>query len=115
MDDKQREIVRERLGVELAETMAELERLEKKLQAEVEYGLGEGDPSIAEREMNMALRRRARRKVKSMQEALRRSEEGTYGISVDSREKIPEGRLEAVPWAERTAQEQSSYEAQHRS
>ena len=70
MDDKQREIVRERLEAELAETMAELERLEKKLQVEVEYGLGEGDPSIYEREMNMALRRRARRKVKSMQEAL---------------------------------------------
>ncbi len=100
MDDKQREIVRERLGVELAETMAELERLEKKLQAEVEYGLGEGDPSIAEREMNMALRRRARRKVKSMQEALRRSEEGTYGICERCETKISAQRLDALPQAQ---------------
>lgn len=100
MDDKQREIVRERLEVELAETMAELERLEKKLQAEVEYGLGEGDPSIYEREMNMALRRRARRKVKSMQEALRRSEEGTYGICERCATEISAQRLEALPQAQ---------------
>lgn len=100
MDDRQRETVTERLEAELAETMAELERLEKKLQAEVEYGLGEGDPSIAEREMNMALRRRARRKVKSMQEALRRSEEGTYGICERCGTEISAQRLEALPQAQ---------------
>jgi DnaK suppressor protein len=99
MDDRQREIVRERLEAELAETMAELERLEKKLQVEVEYGLGEGDPIIYEREMNMALRRRARRKVKSMQDALSRFEEGTYGICERCDGEIAAQRLEALPQA----------------
>ena len=99
MDDKQREIVGERLKAELAETVVELERLEKKLQVEVEYGLGEGDPIIYEREMNMALRRRARRKVKSMQEALRRFEEGTYGICERCGSEISAQRLEALPQA----------------
>jgi RNA polymerase-binding protein DksA len=99
MDDTQREIVGERLKAELAETMLELERLEKKLQVEVEYGLGEGDPNIYEREMNMALRRRARRKVKSMQEALRRFEEGTYGICERCGSEISAQRLEALPQA----------------
>ena len=99
MDDKQREIVGERLKAGLAETVAELERLEKKLQVEVEYGLGEGDPIIYEREMNMALRRRARRKVKSMQEALHRHEEGTYGICERCGSEISAQRLEALPQA----------------
>ena len=99
MDDKQREIVGERLKAELAETVVELERLEKKLQVEVEYGLGEGDPIIYEREMNMALRRRARRKVKSMQEALRRFEEVTYGICERCGSEISAQRLEALPQA----------------
>jgi RNA polymerase-binding transcription factor DksA len=32
-------------------------------------------------------------------------------VSVDSGEPIPDGRLEAVPWAERTAKEQSRLDA----
>ena len=99
MDGKERETVKDRLEAELAETMAELERLEKKVQVEVEYGLGEGDPSINEREINMALRRRTRRKVRSLQEALTRFEEGTYGICERCRRQIAEQRLEALPEA----------------
>jgi DnaK suppressor protein len=99
MDDKERQTVRERLEAELAETMEELERLEKKLQAEVEYGLGEGDPSIYEREINMALRRRTTRKVKALQDALSRFEEGTYGICERCGKEIGAQRLEALPQA----------------
>jgi DnaK suppressor protein len=99
MDGKERETVRARLEAELAETRGELERLEKKLQVEVEYGLGEGDPIIYEREMNMALRRRARRKVSSLQEALRRLEAGTYGICERCGKEISLQRLEALPEA----------------
>ncbi len=99
MDGKERETVRARLEAELAETKEELERLEKKLQVEVEYGLGEGDPIIYEREMNLALRRRARRKVGSLQEALRRLEAGTYGICERCGREISLARLEALPEA----------------
>jgi len=99
MDEKQPEAVRERLDKELGETLAELERLEQKLRVEVEYGLGEGDPIIYEREMNMALRRRARRKVRSMQQALERFEEGTYGICEICEKEISAQRLEALPQA----------------
>jgi DnaK suppressor protein len=42
--------------------------------------------------------------------AERRLEDGTYGISVESGEPIPDGRLELVPWAERTAAEQDRLE-----
>ena len=99
MGDKQRQAVRELLEAELAETQEELGRLEKKLQVEVEYGLGEGDPIIYEREMNMALRRRARRKVYSLEQALARFEEGTYGICERCGREISAQRLEAVPQA----------------
>jgi DnaK suppressor protein len=37
--------------------------------------------------------------------------EGRYGISVESGEPIVDARLEAIPWAERTAEEQARYEA----
>jgi DnaK suppressor protein len=99
MDDKERQAVRERLEVELAETQEELGRLEQKLQVEVEYGLGEGDPIIYEREMNMALRRRVKRKIDSLEEALTRFEEGTYGICERCGKQISAQRLEAVPQA----------------
>jgi DnaK suppressor protein len=45
--------------------------------------------------------------------ALERAEErlrtGKYGLSVESGEPIPDGRLEAVPTAERTVEEEERY------
>jgi DnaK suppressor protein len=35
---------------------------------------------------------------------------GTYGLSVESGEPIPEERLEAIPTAERTVEEQERYD-----
>lgn len=44
-------------------------------------------------------------------EAIERAEQrlaaGTYGASVESGEAIPDGRLELVPWADRTVEEES--------
>lgn len=37
----------------------------------------------------------------AIERAQKRLEDGTYGTSVVSGEPIPEGRLEAVPWADR--------------
>jgi DnaK suppressor protein len=42
--------------------------------------------------------------------AEQRLADGTYGISIESGEPIPDARLEAIPWAERTAEEQARYE-----
>jgi DnaK suppressor protein len=46
--------------------------------------------------------------------AVQRAEErlaaGKYGLSIDSGEPIPDPRLEAVPTAERTVQEQERYQ-----
>lgn len=49
--------------------------------------------------------------LRAIGRAEQRLAEGTYGISVESGEPIPDGRLQAIPWAERTAEEQARYEA----
>ena len=52
----------------------------------------------------------ALRDLAALERAEARLAAGTYGLSVDSGEPIPDGRLEAVPTAERTAEEQHRYE-----
>jgi len=47
----------------------------------------------------------------AIERAERRLEEGTYGRSVESGKPIPDARLEAIPWAERTVEEQARHEA----
>jgi DnaK suppressor protein len=51
-----------------------------------------------------------REELAAIERAEQRLANGTYGVSVDSGEPIPDGRLEAIPWAERTAEEQGRYE-----
>jgi len=47
-----------------------------------------------------------RDQLAAVERAERRLEEGTYGLSVESGEPIPNERLEAFPTAERTAEEE---------
>jgi DnaK suppressor protein len=46
----------------------------------------------------------------AIERAEKRLEEGTYGLSVESGRPIPDARLELIPWAERTAEEQERWE-----
>jgi DnaK suppressor protein len=48
--------------------------------------------------------------LEAIERAEKRLEEGTYGMSVESGEPIPDARLELIPWAERTAEEQERWE-----
>jgi RNA polymerase-binding transcription factor DksA len=63
-----------------------------------------------EAELDEGLAEDLRGRLAAIERAEKRLEEGTYGISVESGRPIPDARLEAVPWAERTAEEQSRYE-----
>lgn len=45
----------------------------------------------------------------ALERAEARLADGTYGLSVESGEPIPDARLEAVPTAERTIEEQQRY------
>ena len=61
-------------------------------------------------EIDAGLVERLREELAAVQRAEQRLEAGTYGLSIQSGEPIPDGRLQAIPWAERTAEEQSRYE-----
>jgi RNA polymerase-binding transcription factor len=46
----------------------------------------------------------------AVERAEARVDAGTYGLSVESGQPIPDERLEAIPTAERTAEEQARFE-----
>jgi DnaK suppressor protein len=65
---------------------------------------------LADEEIDEGLRVQLQDELDAIARAERRLAEGTYGRSVESGEPIPDERLLAVPWAERTADEQKRYE-----
>jgi RNA polymerase-binding transcription factor len=63
---------------------------------------------LFEEERDQGLRERLQ--LEAVARAERRLAEGTYGLSVESGEPIPDERLEAYPTAERTVEEQRRLE-----
>jgi DnaK suppressor protein len=51
-----------------------------------------------------------RAQLAAVERAEQRLADGTYGVSVESGDQIPDARLEAVPWAERTVEEQARFD-----
>ena len=98
------------------------ERVEREL-AELRSDRGDGELSnidqhtadsgseLFEAERDRSMIDRLQQELGAIERAERRIAEGTYGVSVESGEPIPDGRLEAVPWAERTAAEQARLDA----
>ncbi len=74
-------------------------------------GPGDSGEDLFDEELAQAQAERLREELEAIERAERRLAEGAYGISVESGEPIPDGRLEAIPWAERTAEEQARYES----
>ena len=93
--------LKERLQQELNESLDELARLEERLERKGDYGLGKGDPSIYEWEMCLALKQRTENKVQSLEEALRRADEGDYGICEACGSPIDPARLAILPHTKR--------------
>jgi DnaK suppressor protein len=60
-------------------------------------------------ELDEGRREQLRTDLAALERAEARLEEGTYGLSVQSGEPIPDGRLEAFPTAERTVEEEERY------
>jgi DnaK suppressor protein len=74
------------------------------------YEASDVAPDMVEEEIADALGEPLRDELEAIERAEQRLKEGTYGLSVESGEPIPDARLEAIPWAERTAEEQARYE-----
>jgi DnaK suppressor protein len=73
----------------------------------VDQHTADSGTELFEVERDRSMIERLENDLSAIERAERRLEEGTYGLSVESGEPIPDGRLEAVPWAERTAEEQT--------
>jgi DnaK suppressor protein len=99
-------LARERSRVEAS--LAGLQRNLQGEKAEIETATDPADDAelIEEEQVDDALAAQLRRELEAIERAEARLREGTYGLSVESGEPIPGERLEAIPWAERTAEEE---------
>jgi DnaK suppressor protein len=76
------------------------------------YEASDVAPDMVDLEIGEGVAEQLREELEAIERAERRLAEGTYGLSVESGQPIPDARLEAIPWAERTAEEQARYELQ---
>jgi DnaK suppressor protein len=99
-------LARERARVE--SSLAGLQRNLQGEKAEVETATDPADDAelIEEEQVDDALAAQLRRELEAIERAEARLRDGSYGLSVESGEPIPAERLEAIPWAERTAAEE---------
>jgi DnaK suppressor protein len=65
---------------------------------------------LFDEELDEGLAEELEAKLAAIARAEQRLEDGTYGLSIESGEPIPDERLEVYPTAERTAEEQARYD-----
>jgi DnaK suppressor protein len=111
--DKQRERLEE-LRVELARMVEGLEE-DQQDRAESEGDMTENDSgdmshSLFTRELDAGIEQTVERRLRNVERALQKIEEGTYGICDATEEPISKGRLEAVPEALYTLEAQQRQE-----
>jgi len=75
---------------------------------------GDMSRDIFDREIDATIVEQVEQRLEIVDRALQKIEEGTYGLSDVSGEPIPRGRLEAIPEAIRTVEEQQRYERERR-
>jgi DnaK suppressor protein len=73
------------------------------------FEASDASDELQDEELSEARAEQLRDELDAIGRAERRLADGTYGVSVDSGEPIPDARLQAVQWAERTAEEQARY------
>jgi DnaK suppressor protein len=103
-------LTRERRRIEQELASLRVDRGDGEL-SNVDQHPADSGTELFEVERDRSMIDRLQSELAAIERAERRLAEGTYGVSVESGEPIPDGRLEAVPWAERTAQEQARVDA----
>ena len=109
----------------LLELKSELERVRDGLQEDerfrgeeegdfTEHDSGDMSHSLFTRELDATVEQTLERRLRNVERALQKIEEGTYGICDDTGEPIPRGRLEAVPEAIYTVEAQRRRERERR-
>jgi len=79
-----------------------------------EHDSGDMSQSLFTREMDATVEQTMEKRLQSVDRALQKIEEGTYGICDDTGEPIPRGRLEAMPEAIYTVEAQQRRERERR-
>jgi DnaK suppressor protein len=79
-----------------------------------EHDSGDMSHSLFTRELDATVEQTLERRLRNVERALQKIEEGTYGICDDTGEPIPRGRLEAVPEAIYTIEAQQRHERERR-
>ena len=79
-----------------------------------EHDAGDRSQSLFTREMDATVEQTMQKRLQSVDRALQKIEEGTYGICDDTGEPIPRGRLEAMPEAIYTVEAQERRERERR-
>jgi DnaK suppressor protein len=100
---------RELLSSRRAQLESALAELDERSPEDVQNPIDAGDVATEtfEAELSEGMADRLREELAAIERAEARLASGTYGMSVESGVPIPDARLEAVPWAERTAEEQA--------
>ena len=106
------ERARELLARERARVEQELATLERLGPLESDERVEPGDvdsEDLYQDELGAGLAEDLRKQLAAVARAEQRLAEGTYGLSIESGKPIPDDRLEALPTAERTIEEQERY------
>jgi DnaK suppressor protein len=100
------ERARERLAEERARVERELTGIGPQDPEEEPEASGDQADDLDQAVKDEAIREQLERTLDAIGHAEQRLEDGTYGKSVVSGEPIPDGRLEAIPWADRLVDEE---------
>ena len=100
--------------VRIREGMADDERDLGETEGETTLDSGDLSQDMFTREMDASIGEQVERRLGEVDRALEKIAESTYGLSDDSGDPIPKGRLEAVPEALRTVEEQQRFEQERR-
>ena len=101
-------LARERERIE--RSLADLEPAPDEELSHVDQHLADAGSELFETEREAGLATQLRDELAAVERAEQRLAEGKFGLSVESGEPIPDERLERMPWAERTVEEQARYD-----
>jgi DnaK suppressor protein len=101
-------LARERERIE--RSLADLEPAPDEELSHVDQHLADAGSELFETEREAGLATQLREELAAVERAEQRVPEGKFGLSVESGDPIPDDRLERMPWAERTVEEQARYD-----
>jgi DnaK suppressor protein len=105
-------LARERRRVE--EALARLRREPDEELSHLDQHPADEATEVFEEERDEGLADQLQEELAAIERAERRLERGDYGISIESGRPIPDERLEVIPWAERTEEEQERFDRRSR-